>query len=175
MKSIAKLDCSGNACLCLGNCMTGLYYTYYCSPTLAQPFYIRMTITFLIIIPLILTPRFSTPEWRIVRGCSFGGLGALSLFPVMKALFHRRCTVDVFAVTSALIAMAIYEICAFTYVSRTNRVMLGWETRPLFGIASTNVYVLVARHCNTSVWLLSAAHARVGRLPGGIYCDVRSF
>lgn len=118
MKRLAKLDFSGIACLCLGHGMTGLYYTYYCSPTLAQPFYIMMTIAFLIIIPLILTPRFATPQWRTVRGCAFGGLGALSLFPVMKALFHMRGTADVIAVASALIAMAMYGIGGFIYVSR---------------------------------------------------------
>lgn len=118
MKRLAKLDFSGIACLCLGHGMTGLYYTYYCSPTLAQPFFIMMTIAFLIIIPLIMTPRFATPQWRTVRGCAFGGLGALSLFPVMKALFYMRGTADVVAVASALIAMAMYGIGGFIYVSR---------------------------------------------------------
>lgn len=119
MDALVKLDFLGIASLCVGHGMTGMYYTYYCHPPhTSKRFYIIIIVSFLMIVPTIVHPYFSSTKARALRASLFALLASLSLFPVTRALFLISDYLDKVAVYSAVISLATYGLGGVIYVMR---------------------------------------------------------
>lgn len=115
---LSKLDFIGIACLCVGHGLTGIYYAFYCKPEQASVFYPLFLTLFVLTVPAILSPWFGTPKARTIRGLLFGSLGSCALFPIISAAWSLKDFGEYIAVLSSLVALGVYGIGAFIYVSR---------------------------------------------------------
>lgn len=117
---LQKLDFLGISLLCTGHALSGIYYTFYCTPRLAYKYYALVAIAEFTTVPAIISPSFSTPRARPIRAAVFCALGSTSILPVGHAAWlHGFKSYELtIAVGSALGALITYGVGAVVYVAR---------------------------------------------------------
>ena len=117
---LVKLDFFGIVLLCCGHALSGIYSTFYCTPSLAKPYYRLAFTTMLVTLPAIFSPSFASPAARPFRTLVFCCLGATSIAPVAHAIWlHQFRSYELaVAVGSAIAALIMYGIGAVLYVVR---------------------------------------------------------
>lgn len=115
---LVRLDYLGITCLVVGHAITGVYFLFYCTPEVAYNYLPYMVTAFGLTLPVILTRSFASVAYRPVRTLIFGLLGCVAVIPVVHALLRVVDTTDVFAIVSAVGALAIYTCGGVIYAMR---------------------------------------------------------
>ena len=89
-KILSKLDYGGILFLIAGSCYPPYYFFYYCEPTFQKIYLSFITIVY------SLTPSFTNPNYRKIRGIIFLTIGISTAFPILHLAFFGKSTVDGF-------------------------------------------------------------------------------
>ena len=95
-KILSKLDYGGILFLIAGSCYPPYYFFYYCEPTFQKIYLSFITIFSICVFVYSLTPSFTNPNYRKIRGIIFLTIGISTAFPILHLAFFGKSTVDGF-------------------------------------------------------------------------------
>ena len=95
-KILSKLDYGGILFLIAGSCYPPYYFFYYCEPTFQKIYLSFITIFSICVFVYSLTPSFTNPNYRKIRGTIFLTIGVSTAFPILHLAFFGKSTVDGF-------------------------------------------------------------------------------
>ena len=95
-KILSKLDYGGILFLIAGSCYPPYYFFYYCEPTFQKIYLSFITIFSICVFIYSLTPSFTNPNYRKIRGIIFLTIGISTAFPILHLAFFGKSTVDGF-------------------------------------------------------------------------------
>ena len=95
-KILSKLDYGGILFLIAGSCYPPYYFFYYCEPTFQKIYLSFITIFSICVFVYSLTPSFTNPNYRKIRGIIFLTIGVSTAFPILHLAFFGKSTVDGF-------------------------------------------------------------------------------
>ena len=95
-KILSKLDYGGILFLIAGSCYPPYYFFFYCEPTFQKIYLSFITIFSICVFIYSLTPSFTNPNYRKIRGIIFLTIGISTAFPILHLAFFGKSTVDGF-------------------------------------------------------------------------------
>ncbi|CAN8068484.1 unnamed protein product [Agarophyton chilense] len=117
---LGKLDFLGISLLISGHAISGIYYAFYCTPTIAHRYYALIISAELFTVPCIFAPTFGTPAARPFRVFVFAALASTTVLPLFHSIWSQTAALYELAVGvgSALSALFMYAVGAMFYISR---------------------------------------------------------
>lgn len=120
LRLLGQLDFLGITFLISGHALSGIFYAFYCKPTIARWYYAVVILVAAAAVPAIFSPSFGKPAARPFRTLLFCCLGSTTILPLLHAIWlHTTAFYELaVAVGSAAAALAMYAIGAVFYVAR---------------------------------------------------------
>jgi len=120
LRIFGQLDFMGIAVLCAGHAWTGVFYAFYCSPTIRNRYFAAILISLLTSMNVIMSSKFRAKDSRTYRAAVFSCLGASIVVPVIHSGILHEWKHDAYPTFAVwMVAAGIsYLIGVILYASR---------------------------------------------------------